>query len=238
MKRAASSRAKAAVPGKGDRPTARLTIPDRTPPKRRRRSPMVELWRWIVMLVLFVLVAGGLLGASLVAAIYWQARADQGRPVDAIVVLGTVQYDGRPQPVLAARLDAALVAWEQGWAEYIVVTGGKAEGDRFTEAEASATYLIDRGVPDSAIVYENVGRTTAESIAAVGEIFAVREWTTALYVSDGFHLLRVKLIGREAGIVGFGFPATSSPIRAWSVSEFFYVLREGAGIAYFCWGHR
>jgi vancomycin permeability regulator SanA len=238
MKRAASSRATAATPGKGDRPTARLTIPDRTATKPRRRSPQGELWRWVVMLLVFAVVAAGLLGTSLVAAIYWQARADQGRPVDAIVVLGTAQYDGRPAPVLQARLDATLVAWEQGWATHIVVTGGRAEGDRYTEAEASATYLIDRGVPESAIVYENAGRTTAESLAAVGEIFDLEGWRTALFVSDGFHLLRVKMIGREAGIVGYGFAATTSPIRTWSAGEFFYVLREAAGITFFWWEHR
>ena len=66
------------------------------------------------------------------------SRADQARPVDAIVVLGAAQYDGRPSPQLAARLDHALSLYEQGLAPLVVVTGGKQAGDRFTEAAASA----------------------------------------------------------------------------------------------------
>ena len=239
MKRAASSRATASTPPKGDRPTARLTIPDRTRKQAsRRRTPASEAWRWLVMLGVFLVLAGGLLGGSLVAAIYWQARLDQARPVDAIVVLGTAQYDGRPAPVLQARLDTTLAAWEQGLAPRIIVTGGRAEGDRYSEAEASATYLIDRGVPAAAILYESEGRTTAESMTVVGELFRDNGWETALFVSDGFHLFRVKMLGRDEGIVGFGTPATGSPIRAWSAGEFFYVLREAAAIVYIRWERR
>ena len=37
--------------------------------------------------------------------VYRTGRSDQARPVDAIVVMGAAQYDGRPSPQLAARLD-------------------------------------------------------------------------------------------------------------------------------------
>ena len=93
---------------------------------------------------------------------YWQVwstgRSDEARPVDAIVVLGAAQYDGRPSPQLAARLDHALTLWPEGLAPMIVVTGGNQPGDRFTEADASAAYLAERGVPTDAIVLEGAGR--------------------------------------------------------------------------------
>ena len=76
---------------------------------------------------------------------YWQVwstgRSDEARPVDAIVVMGAAQYDGRPSPQLAARLDHALELWPEGLAPMVVVTGGNQPGDRFTEADASAAYL-------------------------------------------------------------------------------------------------
>ena len=83
----------------------------------------------------------------MVAALYvtatfvqvWSAStADERVAVDAIVVLGAAQYDGRPSPVLAARLDHALEVWEAGVAPRVVVTGGKQSCERFTEARASA----------------------------------------------------------------------------------------------------
>ena len=65
-------------------------------------------------------------------------RSEYHGPADAIVVMGAAQYDGRPSPQLAARLDHVVELWPQGLAPLVVVTGGKRSGDRFTEAEASA----------------------------------------------------------------------------------------------------
>ena len=76
---------------------------------------------------------------------------------EAIIVLGAAQYDGRPSPQLAARLDHALELYEAGVAPVVMVTGGNQPGDRFTEAEASAQYLVDRGVPETAIMREDAG---------------------------------------------------------------------------------
>ena len=61
--------------------------------------------------------------------------------------MGAAQYDGEPSPQLAARLDHVVELWPQGLAPLVVVTGGNQPGDRFTEAEASADYLVERGVP-------------------------------------------------------------------------------------------
>src|SRR5690606_38731554 len=60
-------------------------------------------------------------------------RDDEAVSVDAIVVLGAAQYDGRPSPQLAARLDHVVTLWNEGLAPHVVVTGGKQPGDRFTE---------------------------------------------------------------------------------------------------------
>ena len=97
----------------------------------------------------------------------WRAaRRDDARPSDAIVVLGAAQYDGRPSPVLAARLDHAIDLYDDGIAPVIVVTGGRQPGDRFTEATAAANYLHDHGVPDDAILRETTGRSSWESLDA------------------------------------------------------------------------
>ncbi len=190
------------------------------------------------MSFIFVLLAVFLLGASLIIAIYLQAGRDQSRPVDAIVVLGAAQYDGRPSPVLAARLESALDAWNEGLSDVIIVTGGNQPGDRFTEAEASYMWLVDRGVPSDAIRLENVSSSTEENIAGVAEIMEAEGLNSALIVSDGFHLFRAKYIADWYGIEGYGLPAENSPISRWSVSEFFYVLREAAAVVDFWWNHR
>lgn len=127
-------------------------------------------------------------------------RADDGGQVDAIVVMGAAQYDGRPSPQLAARLDHALDVWESGAAPLVVVTGGNIPGDRFTEAEASAVYLEDRGVPAESILMENAGSNSYESLESVADLLAERGLDQVLIVSDPYHALRSQLIAGEVGL--------------------------------------
>ena len=85
-------------------------------------------------------------------------RSHHSGQVDAIVVMGAAQYDGRPSPQLQARLDQVIELWNEGVAPTIFVTGGNQPGDRFTEAESSTNYLVNNGVPDSVIIGEDTGR--------------------------------------------------------------------------------
>jgi uncharacterized SAM-binding protein YcdF (DUF218 family) len=228
-------------------PAARLFVPDRPTvpigqsgqvPVRRRRSRIRETAKWVAALLVFALLAPPLLAGSLLAAVYWQARTDETRPVEAIVVLGAAQYNGRPSPVLRARLDRVLEVWEDGVAPLVVVTGGRQVGDAFTEAEASRDYLIEHGVPERAILLENEAHDSWESMEGVARLLENRGISTVLLVSDGFHLLRVKLMARELGLTAYATAADESPIDAWSPSEFGYVVREVAGIAVFAWSER
>jgi len=197
-----------------------------------------EAWRWLVTTLVFVVLAAAVLGGGLVLAVYRQARIDQARPVDAIVVLGTAQWNGRPGPVLRARLDRALADYRAGYAPYIVATGGRAPGDEFTEAEAARDYLVEAGVPPEAILLENAGRDTWESMQGVAALLAERGLSRVLLVSDGFHLLRSKLMARDLGLTPFAAPATGSPIRTGGGAEFSYAVREAAGIAVHLWRTR
>ena len=125
---------------------------------------------------------------------------DDRRPADAIVVLGAAQYDGRPSAILKARLDHAIELYEAGLAPYLVVTGGKAEGDRTTEAASARAYALSKGVPDRAILVEDKGRTTLESLRGVAAVLESHRLGTALFVSDRTHMLRVLKIARDEGI--------------------------------------
>jgi uncharacterized SAM-binding protein YcdF (DUF218 family) len=201
--------------------------------RKFRRGLWAELWRWAVIVVLTTILAGVLLVGSLVVAIYMQARSDESGQVDAIVVLGSAQYNGRPSPVLKARLDRALQAYEDGLAPYIVVTGGKAEGDVYTEAEAGFNYLLDQGVPDTAVLFETHGQNTWESMQGVAVVLEREGLTRVLLVSDGFHLFRAKLMANELGLSSTAVASSESPIRKNSFDEFFYVLREAAATIFF-----
>ena len=157
------------------------------------------------------------------------ARSDDARQVDAIVVLGAAQYDGRPSPQLAARLDHAIDLWNAGLAERVMVTGGKMEADRFTEAEASRRYLIDAGVPETAILLEDAGRNTFDSLDAAAVILLANDLNEVLLVTDPFHAKRSELIAAEVGLNGWSSPTPTSVVGSWTSAR--RQVLEAAGIS-------
>ncbi|HET7092321.1 MAG TPA: YdcF family protein [Thermomicrobiales bacterium] len=239
--RAAPSPAPPVVPPAVDpaRPTSGSFDADRRPeldpqhPQRSRRGRRPfwsEAWRWLLTAVLFLVVAAVVVVGGLLTAIYWQARVDQARPADAIVVLGTAQWNGRPGPTLQARLDHGLALYRERLAPEIIVTGGRQPGDQFTEAEAGRDYLIAQGVPPDAIRLENAGRDSWESMQGVAAMLRGAPHHSAVLVSDGFHLLRLKLMARDLGLTAWASPVVDSPIRPGGPAEFSYAMREVGAI--------
>jgi uncharacterized SAM-binding protein YcdF (DUF218 family) len=160
----------------------------------------------------------------------WRAaRNDQARPAEAIVVFGTAQYNGVPSPVLAARLDHAIELYEKDLAPVIVVTGGNQPGDRYTEATASANYLIQRGIPDEDVLREVSGTSSWQSLAAAANFLDDREINDVLLVSDPFHSLRIRAMATELGLEAHSSPTKTSPIRG--MTEARYMARETVAVA-------
>lgn len=147
---------------------------------------------------------------------------------DAIVVMGAAQYDGRPSPQLAARLDHVITLWNEGVAPLVVVTGGKQPGDRFTEAEASTRYLTDRGVPGAAVVQVGVGATTYESVAAAAPVMEAYGIERVAVVTDPYHALRSRLIVEGEGFVVDVAATPTSVVTGWA--SFRRQIGEAGGV--------
>jgi uncharacterized SAM-binding protein YcdF (DUF218 family) len=182
--------------------------------------------RDLLLVVLAFAVGGVALTAYTVYRVWDVGQHDNRRNVDAIVVLGAAQYNGRPSGVLAARLDHAIDLYGQGYAHWFVVTGGKLPGDRVTEAEAEREYAMKRGVPADAIIGETTGGTTLESIRNVKALFDEKGITTALFVSDRTHMLRVLRLAQDQGIEAWGSPTTTSPADTDSHMHFNALMHE------------
>ena len=156
------------------------------------------------------------------------SRHDGARASQAVVVLGAAQYDGRPSPVLRARLDHAADLYHRSLAPLVVVTGGKADGDRFTESAASANYLHTKGVPDDAILREATGRTSWQSLSASARFLRQRGIHEVVLVSDPFHAARIHGIAAELGLDSATSPTRTSPIKG--LSEFRHLVTETAQV--------
>lgn len=185
--------------------------------------------RWAVRAVALLLVAVLLfLGVTFVHV--WQAsRRDGAREGDAIVVFGAAQYNGRPSAVLRARLDHAASLYERGLARVVVVTGGRQAGDSQTEAGASAAYLQEKGVPQSAILWEPYGRNSWQQLASVAGILRRRDLQRVVLVTDPFHAERVHEMAEELGLDATVSPTRTSPISG--MTELRHLVKETAAVA-------
>ena len=184
---------------------------------------------WLAGFILAVVVVAWLVSVS---AVMLFSRQDTARQADAIVVLGAAQYVGRPSPVLRARLDHAVSLYKKGLAPQLVLTGGIGVGDTTSEAAVSRRYALTKGVPASAIITENKGRTTRESMAAVASWLRAHNDTTVILVSDPFHMLRLTVLARRHGLVPFASPTRTSPISNSSRQEWKYVLSESVKVPF------
>ena len=159
----------------------------------------------------------------------WRAsRADRASPAGAIVVLGAAQYDGKPSPVLRARLDHAVELYERRLAPLVAVTGGRQPGDRATEASAAAGYLIGRGVPESSLRLESGGENSWQSLAATARFLMQEGVEEVILVSSPYHALRTEHIAREVGLHGHASPTTDGPEQG--VEEVLQMGREAVAV--------
>jgi uncharacterized SAM-binding protein YcdF (DUF218 family) len=192
----------------------------------------VRIVRRFLLVALLAVLAIWLISGS--AVLLWSSR-DEAQPAQAIVVLGAAQYAGRPSPVLRARLDHALDLWNRRLASLLILTGGTGPGDTTSEAAVGRNYARTHGVPDTAILIENEGRTTSESMRAVAGMLEARGLQTALLVSDPFHMLRLRILARRFGFTPYTSPTQTSPISPNREQRWKYIFSESlkAPMAFF-----
>ncbi|MCU1672360.1 MAG: hypothetical protein JWN77_473 [Frankiales bacterium] len=191
---------------------------------------MLLPFRLVRRLLAAVVLALLLVVAGTATRVWWVARADAHPRSDAIVVLGASQFDGRPSTVFRARLQHARQLYEEGVAPRVVTLGGGAPGDRYTEADAGARFLTERGVKTVAL---GKGRNTLQSLEALDEEFTRRGWKTAVIVTDPWHALRSKRMAGDLGIDAETSPSRTGPAVRDRGTEVRYIARETAAYLYY-----
>lgn len=159
---------------------------------------------WVAIMV--VITAFVIPVAYLSVRIAEQSTRDEAQPADVILVLGAAEYRGRPSPVLKARLDHALDLYNRKLAPRIMTTGGAGGDPVYTEGGVGRSYLISHGVPDEAVIVESEAESTVQSTAMSGEIMHRMGLHSAIVVSDGYHIYRVKHMLQSNGLVVYGSP--------------------------------
>ena len=164
----------------------------------------------------------------------WMGKDERPR-VDAIVVLWAAQYDGRPSAIYEARLEHAVELWRGQVAPILVFTGGKEQGDRFTEGGSGARWARQRGVPAEAVLVEERSRTTYQNLAGAMQLLEDhhpdRDRHRIVVVSDPFHMFRAVKQAADLGMDAYPSPTRTSPLSASRLKLTELVLREDLAIA-------
>ncbi|MEP7056070.1 MAG: YdcF family protein [Actinomycetota bacterium] len=183
------------------------------------------------------MVAAVLVVALLLVAVFgwtafrvWRvAREDHRAQVDAIVVLGAAQFDGRPSTVFTARLQHALKLYQAGVAKRVAIVGGGAPGDRFTEGEAGGSWLQEHGVSRSDVIVVGSGRNTLDSLTAAVQPLVAASVRSVVLVTDPWHSLRSRTIARDLGFDAEVSPVRSGPAVRTRATQARYIVRETVG---------
>jgi uncharacterized SAM-binding protein YcdF (DUF218 family) len=151
----------------------------------------------LVLAVALIAVAGWFLWVY--GQIHFYAMHDEAGRADAIAVFGAAEYDGRPSPVLRARLDHALTLFREHLAPLIVTLGGGGD-PRDSEGGVGHDYLLAHGVPENQIIAETQSTNTEESAARLAAIARENHLNRILAVSDGTHLFRIRAVSSSMGL--------------------------------------
>jgi len=195
--------------------------------------------RTLLQLLVVALTGFLLLLAYTIYRIAAQGDLDEARKADAIVVLGAAQFNGQPSGVFEARLQHAVDLWKEGLAPYLIVTGGKLPADITTEAATARAWAMANGVPKEAILGEDHGRNTLESLENILPILRAHDLHSVVFVSDRTHMLRVLRIASDLGVAAWGSPTPPSPTDLEADRRWRSVAHEVAGLAaYYVGGGR
>ena len=157
---------------------------------------------------------------------------------DVIVIPGASQLDGTPGDVLQARLDQAVRLFRAGAAPLIITVGSGAPGDRTTEADSGRRWLINNGVPRSAVIALPEGRDTLTQTKAYVKEMRTRSIKSVVIATDPFHCQRAMTMARDLDADPFCAPVPDGP-NSLAGSTNRYLIREaGAYLAYITLGRR
>ena len=150
---------------------------------------------------------------------------DSGRKAHCAIVLGGAAWHDKPSPVFRERLNHAISLYIDKRVTALVLTGGKGTGAPYSEGEVARDYCLKRGIPEEALFMEGNSRTTVQNLEEASRILDQQGFTSALIVSDPWHLKRGVLIARRQGMEAFPSGTTTSRFESFK-SRASFTMRE------------
>ncbi|MDO4168673.1 MAG: YdcF family protein [Lachnospiraceae bacterium] len=138
----------------------------------------------------------------------------ENKKCDVAIVLGAAANDTGVSEVYKQRLNHVVELYQEGDIDKIIVTGGKGNGNHFTDAYMAKKYLESMGIPTDSILEEDKSTITQENLENAQKIMEENGYKSALIVSDPLHMKRSMLLANDLGIEAFSSPTQSSAYKS------------------------
>lgn len=183
--------------------------------------PMKKSLKWTALFLLAVMLYSLLCAVSILQ----YAEPDEAAPADVIIVLGAGTNGKTPNAVFRERLNHGIRLYENGYADYILITGGLTPGNEHSDAWIAGQYVLEQGVPEEAVLLEERSTITQENLQYAKEIMDSEDLSTAIIVSDPLHMKRSMLMAKDYEIEAFSSPTTTTRYQTWK-SKLPFLARE------------
>ena len=157
-------------------------------------------------LFLFIILYLGFVAVS----IWNYGHVDEREPADAIIVLGAAAWHDNPSPVFLERIRHGIWLYENGYADYLIFTGGHGDGAEYAESYVAMNYAIAAGIPAESILIEEYSRTTEDNFSYAMDLIKDHHIRTVIIVSDPLHMYRAMRMVRDTDLEAFSSPTPTT----------------------------
>jgi SanA protein len=128
-----------------------------------------------------------------------------------VLATGKRIEQGRLNQHFLRRVDAAAALYHAGKVQRLILSGDKAHDEPMELKRA----LLERGVPESALVLDNYGLRTLDSVVRARAVFHCGNLTI---ISERFHDFRALFLSRYYGINAVAYAPQDLPFR-WMIKS-------------------
>ena len=165
----------------------------------------------ISLLIVFLIVFYTIIAA---VQIVQYGKLDGKTKCDVAIILGAATSGEEVSPVYRERINHGIWLYENGYVDYLILTGGVGEGNEKSDAYVAKQYAIEKGVPEQAILIEEQSTITEENLEYAKTIMDAHAMDTAIIISDPLHMKRAMLMANDYGITAYSSPTPTSMYRS------------------------
>lgn len=191
--------------------------------RKKKKQIMIGILLFAALLLVIFLIATAV-------SIVNYGNKDEKQISDVVIVLGAGATDTDVSLVYRERINHGIWLYENGYVDYLILTGGVGEGNIHSDAYVAKQYALSMEVPEAAILIEETSVITEENLENAKKLMDANWLSTAIIVSDPLHMKRAMLMAKDYGIEAYSSPTPTTMYRSAKTKipflvreEFFYI---------------